>query len=335
MKIGSRRYLGGKQKLTPFIREIVDRECHDVERFFDVFAGTGVVSAAFLDKTLFVNDSLYVNYLSYLTWFSNERHNPLYITALIARYNALEDSSEENYMSENFADAYFSKKTCIKIGRIREDIENRYKAQEINERERAILITSLIYAIDKVANTCGHYDAYRKGAEFHDDFIMETPEITESLSPKNQCFNEDANVLAKKLVCDLAYLDPPYNSRQYCDLYHVLENVARWEKPQTFGVARKMDRTNLKSAFCTNDALKAFERLVDDLDCRYILLSYNNAGDKANGRSNARLSDEQILQVLSRKGKVKVFSRSHKAFTTGKSHNVDNEERLFLCGVEF
>ena len=28
------------------------------------------------------------------------------------------------------------------------------------------LITSLLYAMDKIAKTCGHYDAYRKGAVF-------------------------------------------------------------------------------------------------------------------------------------------------------------------------
>ncbi|MDR2589659.1 MAG: DNA adenine methylase [Oscillospiraceae bacterium] len=44
-------------------------------------------------------------------------------------------------------------------------------------------------------------------------------------------------------------MDPPYNSRQYCDAYHLLENIARWEKPEVSGVARKMDRTNLKSDY--------------------------------------------------------------------------------------
>lgn len=31
------------------------------------------------------------------------------------------------------------------------------------------------------------------------------------------------------------------------------------------------------------------------------------------------------------KGKVKVFSKQYKSFTTGKSDRQDNEERLFLC----
>ena len=70
--------------------------------------------------------------------------------------------NEENYFSENFSDTYFSSKDCKKIGYIRDNIEDKFKKQEINEREKCILIASLIYSMDRVANTVGHYDAYRK-----------------------------------------------------------------------------------------------------------------------------------------------------------------------------
>lgn len=123
----------------------------------------------------------------------------------------------------------------------------------------------------------------------------------------NRCYNIDANKLAETICCDLVYIDPPYNSRQYCDAYHLLENVARWEKPQVFGVARKMDRSKSKSQYCTKGATKG------------------------NDRSNAKIADEDIYRILSFKGKVKVFSEDYKAFTTGKSDISDNQERLFLC----
>ena len=44
----------------------------------------------------------------------------------------------------------------------------------------------------------------------------------------------------------MIYIDPPYNSRQYSDAYHLVENIARWKKPEVFGVARKMDRKAIK-----------------------------------------------------------------------------------------
>ena len=58
----------------------------------------------------------------------------------------------------------------------------------------------------------------------------------------------DANELVREIRADLVYIDPPYNSRQYCDIYHLLENVARWERPEVSGVARKMPRDELKKA---------------------------------------------------------------------------------------
>ena len=135
----------------------------------------------------------------------------------------------------------------------------------------------------------------------------------------------------RRIEADLVYIDPPYNSRQYCDAYHLLENVARWEKPKVYGVARKMDRTALKSDYCTARAAEAFEDLVKHIHAKYILLSYNNMARKGNERSNAKISDEDILRILEKKGEVHVYSESYKAFTTGKSDIKENEERLFLC----
>lgn len=333
MKINNRRYLGNKYKLLSFIKEIIDTENLKVNSVFDVFAGTGAVASAFVDKTVIVNDILYSNHLAHITWFDPSPIDIEKLKKTIEEYNDIQEILEDNYMSLNFADTYFSTKVCKKIGFIRDDIENKYINKRINKREHAILVTSLLYAIDKIANTCGHYDAYRKGVKYQEDFIMEMPELYNNLSNKNKCFNMDSNKLVSQIKCDLAYLDPPYNSRQYCDAYHLLENIAKWEKPEVKGIAKKMDRSSLKSDYCTVKATKAFEDLINKINCKYILLSYNNTGENANGRSNAKLSDDDIMRILSKKGKVKVFSKRYKAFTTGKSENNSNEERVFLCIV--
>lgn len=327
--INNRRYLGNKYKLLPFITSVVNLNCVDIKSVADIFSGTGAVASAFLDKRLITNDILYSNYICNLAWFSSERFSKQKIIDYIVGYNSL-DIDEENYMTDNFADTYFSKSDCSRIGYIRQNIENEFLAGVLNERERAILITSLLYAMDKIANTCGHYDAYRKGAKFdrHLELAVPTPKHHRW---KNQCFNENANELVKHIKADLVYIDPPYNSRQYCDTYHLIENVARWECPTVSGVARKPDRSALKSNYCTKQASAAFEDLIGNINAYYILLSYNNMATKGNDRSNARITDDVILRVLGEKGKVQVFSESYKAFTTGKSNIGDNEERLFLC----
>ena len=154
--------------------------------------------------------------------------------------------------------------------------------------------------MDNIAKTCGHYDAYRQGVEFDMHLELLLPEASITNYKKNKCYNIDSNDLAGKIVADLVYIDPPYNSRQYCDAYHLLENVARWEKPEVFGVARKMDRTALKSDYCTQKATVAFENLIDSIHAKYILHSYNNMANKGNDRSNAKISDDDIMRILSK-----------------------------------
>jgi len=331
--INNRRYLGSKYKLLEFIKSVVDKECKNISSIADIFAGTGAFASAFYDKRIITNDILYFNYICHVTWFSPEKYDKAKIKNLIFEYNNLV-VVEDNYMSKNFANTYFSLDDCRKIGFIREDIKGKYDSGQINNREQAILLTSLMYAMDKIAETCGHYDAYRKGVTFNKKLELALPLAQKNNKKNNQMFNEDANELVKRMSkVDLVYIDPPYNSRQYGDAYHLLENVARWEKPAVHGVAKKMDRTSLKSAYSTNAATKAFEDLINNIKAKYILVSYNNMAEKGNSRSNAKISDKDIIRILRKKGKIKVFSESYKPFTTGKSNITENEERLFLCEV--
>lgn len=145
--INNRRYLGNKYKLLPFIKKVVDSECTDIEIVVDIFSGTGAVASAFQDKQLITNDILYSNYISNFAWFSPRKYSRKKIETIIDEYNAMV-INEENYMTINFSNTYFSHDDCSKIGYIREDIETKYANKEINERERALLITSLLYVIN-------------------------------------------------------------------------------------------------------------------------------------------------------------------------------------------
>ena len=331
--INNRRYLGNKYSLTNFIKKIVEENCKNINTVADVFSGTGSVSDIFKDRELITNDLLYCNYISNYAWFFSEDYSEEKVINTVYEYNKIE-TSENNYVRENFADTFFSADNCSKIGYIREDIEKKYNNKEINYKEYSILITTLLYAMDRIANTVGHYDAYRKKVEFDKELYLGIMLPDKKLSENNKCFNEDATNLVKKIKCDLLYLDPPYNSRQYSDAYHLLENIAKWQKPEVFGVARKMDRKAIKSSYCTVEATQKFRELIENTNAKYILLSYNNMSEKGDDRSNAKISDKDIFEILEKKGKVKVFEEEYKMFSTGKSNVKDNKERLFLCEVE-
>lgn len=333
INISSRRYLGNKYKLLPFIKSIVERECINVESFFDVFAGTGAVASAFTNCRLIVNDLMRSNYITALAWFSPEKFDNNKIIKILTEFNSTDTSQSDNYFSENFSDTYFSHKVCQKIGYVRDKVEQLLNSGYINKHEWAIIITSLFYSMDRIAATCGHYDSYIKRAELPQKIILKLPNINYKVSKNNLILNFDANLIADTVDCDVAYLDPPYNSRQYCDAYHLLENLALWEKPKVYGVARKMDRSNMKSEYCKTTASIQLEELVNKLNARYILLSYNNNGKKLQVRSNAKISDEEIIRILASRGDVKIFTTDYRPFSAGKGENKCNQERLFLCVV--
>lgn len=333
-KIENRRYLGSKAKLLDFIHEVVDKHCGDVKTFADIFGGTGNVAWSFNNKKtkVIVNDLLQSNYYSYLAFFGNLNIDETKLKNIIESYNVI-DVEDDNYFSINFDNTYFSKTNCKKIGYIREDIEKRFSNLEINDRERAYLITSLIYAMDHIANTVGHYDAYRLNGDLNKQLELKPLEVgTININKQNEIYSLDANILVKNISADVVYIDPPYNSRQYCDAYHLLENVAKWEKPEVFGVAKKMKRgKEIKSDYCTQKAPQAFEDLISNIDSKYIIVSFNNMGEKGAGRSQSKISDEEIIRSLSKKGEVTVFSTAFNQFTTGKTKIENHQERLFLC----
>lgn len=334
--IENRRYLGSKAKLVDFISKIVKENCANHSSFMDLFGGTGNVAWAFNDsKTkIIINDILESNYFAYLTFFSNKSVDTKKIEKILNEYNSCHPL-KQNYFSKNFANTYFSLENCKKIGFIRDDIEKRFKNGSINEREKAILITSLIYAMDHIANTVGHYDAYRANGDLDKELILKMPNVPpEGTNKLNEIYLSNSNELVKHVGADIVYIDPPYNSRQYCDAYHLLENVAEWKKPEVFGVAKKMKRGgNLKSDYCTQKAPIAFDNLIQNIQAKYILVSYNNMGSKGAGRSNAKISDEDIIGSLNKRGKVEIFSVPFNQFTTGKTNIENHQERLFVCYV--
>ena len=316
LKIENRRYLGSKLKMLDFINEVVENNISDIETVADIFGGTGVVADLFRKKgkKIIINDILHSNVINYNTWFGNENIDYNKVISIINELNNLTPTSD-NYVSINFGGKYFSYENAKKIGAIREQIDS----YDVNKREKSFLLTSLLYAMDKVANTVGHYDAYRKKMDTLNPIHLKVPEYI--INNSNEIYCEDANQLVKKIKADLVYIDTPYNSRQYGDTYHLLENIVDWKKSELTGVALKMvDRSHIKSKYSTSKATETFEDLINNIQAKYILVSYNNMAKKGSGRSNAKISNEEIISILEKKGSVKIFETPFKVFTTGKKN---------------
>jgi adenine-specific DNA-methyltransferase len=193
-----------------------------------------------------------------------------------------------------------------------------------------MLISSLLYSVDKIANTVGHYDAYFKKESVEDNFFMRPIDPVEVKSAS--IFREDANSLAKRIQTDIAYIDPPYNSRQYSRFYHVLETLTKWDKPKLHGVALKPEPENM-SDYCRVSAKDRFAELVNDVNAKYLVVSYNNTYESKSNSSKNKITLEEIKNILTKRGKTKIFEKDYRHFNAGNTDFNNHKEYLFVTNV--
>lgn len=332
-QIQNRRYLGNKQKLLDWIFSIIDKECANSKIFTDIFAGTGIVSSVAVVHydNVIINDFLYSNNIIYKAFFDDEKYDEDKINNIIRNYNNISsDDIEENYFSDNFGGKYFSYNSSKVIGFIRENIET--NKDNLTNKEYSILIASLLYSVDKIANTVGHYDAYFKKQSVEDKFFMKPIEPL-NIKSKIKIHKEDANNLAKRLKTDIVYIDPPYNSRQYSRFYHVLETLTKWDKPKLYGVALKPEPENM-SDFCRVQARQKLYELVNDIKAKYLVVSYNNTYNSKSNSSKNKITLEEIEEILKSRGNTKIFEKEHQQFNTGKTEFDNHREYLFVTKVK-
>ena len=121
------------------------------------------------------------------------------------------------------------------------------------------------------------------------------------------------NDVIKEVTGDVLYLDPPYNARQYCSNYHVLETIAKYDNPVLSGVTGLRDTGEQKSEFCSKRTVeKVFEDLIMNAKFKYIFLSYNNEG---------LMSLETIKRIMEKYGDYSLYTKSYKRFKADKDEN--------------
>lgn len=328
--INNRRFIGSKKTLLNNIYKSVEKYHNKDVIFADLFAGTGIVSDFMLKKgmNVIVNDTLLSNYVAYEAWLGCGKFNLKKIKKLIEKFNLVNEKKlKQNYFSKIYGGKYFSISDAKKIGYIREQIEK----EDLNKREKNILLSSLMYATDKIANTVGHFEHFLSKSPIDKGVYLRPLEIGQFLG-FTKIYNEDANKLVKKINCDIAYIDPPYNARQYINFYHVLENLISWKKPTEFeGISMKFKRDNLKSDYSKSKAPEVFKNLIENLNAKIIVVSYNNTYSAKSSASNNKISEDVLVDILSLKGKLIIKEIKHKSFNSGKTNFLNHKEKLYIC----
>tara|TARA_Y100000389_G_scaffold125222_1_gene122587 strand:+ start:2526 stop:3518 length:993 start_codon:yes stop_codon:yes gene_type:complete len=326
--IQNRRYIGSKATLSDWIFENIPDK-YKAGTFVDIFAGTGVIAKNAMSEfnKVIINDFLYSNFVIYTAFFGKGSFSK---NKLENFFKLMNDSRniESNYVSKNYGDKYFSKNTAKKIGFIREEIEN--KKYGLNKREKSIALASLLYSADKIALTVGHYEVFHRQQKETQPFIYSM--IQPYKNTNVEIYREDSNKLVKKIKGDIFYVDPPYNSRQYSRFYHVLETITKWDKPKLEGVAMKPPTENA-SEYSKTKAPVVFKDLINNIDAKLIVVSYNNTYKSKSSSSKNKIELEEIEELMKNKGKTEIISRDHKFFTSGKTSFNDHKEFLFITKV--
>lgn len=157
--------------------------------------------------------------------------------------------------------------------------------------------------------------------------LLEVPTLIEN-DLNHECYNKDSNELIKEISCDILYIDPPYNNRQYATNYHLLESVAVWDKKILDNKTGLRPYENQKSNYCySSRCIHTFENLIKNSKTKFILLSYNAEGI---------IPQKEIMRILSEKGEVKLYEkeyRRYKSNSNGKGNKDILKELLFFVQV--
>lgn len=319
------KYAGSKLKLLPHILLLAKKTGARV--VFDGFSGTTRVSQAFAKSgyTVISNDVSAWSKVFGLCYLKNI-HNHDHYQRLIDRLNKL--PGKDGWFTEHYGkeqnggslEGHCLKRpwqihNTRKLDAIREEIDN----LSLSEIEKAVLLTSLVLALDEVDSTIGHYASYLNdwSPRSYKTMRMRVPLIFPG-TKNHQVFQGDIFSVTNKIEADLAYFDPPYGSNnekmppsrvRYAAYYHIWTTLCLNDKPSVFGkVNRRADSSDKVAASIFEDynrgasgrfvVVEAIERLIHKVKAKHIILSYSSGG---------RATAAELQDVLKTAGEIEDF----------------------------
>ncbi len=286
------RYIGSKARIA---KEILDYLGHpEIEDgyFIDAFSGTGIVASTAADYgwKVKINDMMKSSIVvseAHLISYEDISFSKLggYAKAL----EIMNSQNKQGFIWREYSPAslnqkgierkYFSEENAQIIDGAIEVVYTWKNSGTISESEFSLLMSSLISAVNNVANIAGTYGCFlSKWTEQSKNRIkLECLPLREA-KVDYQVFNQDVFELTSNLE-DIVYYDPPYTKRQYASYYHILETIVQGDEPVVEGVSGLRPWKNKASVFCyKSKALKALVDLVVNTCAKRVLISYSNDG---------------------------------------------------------
>jgi adenine-specific DNA-methyltransferase len=333
------KYIGSKRRLVPRIVEIA-RGLPGARTVLDLFSGTtrvaqGLKMAGF---QVTANDlASYSEVLATCYVATDARLVDLHAAeALLARLNAL--PGEDGYFTRTFCEEarYLQPKNGRRVDAIRAAIDRDVGDPTL----RALALTALLEAADRVDSTTGLQMAYLKSwaPRSHRDLELRLPALLEG---SGRVLRVDAREAAECAgTHDIAYLDPPYNQHSYFSNYHVWETLVRGDTPEAYGVARKREdcRTTKSDFNSRRAAWSAFSDVIARLDARRAIISFNDEGffavDEIRELLATRFGEVAALPVASKRYVgAQIGIHNPAGERVGEVSHLRNTEWLFVAGA--
>jgi adenine-specific DNA-methyltransferase len=301
------KYAGSKLKLLPQILTLISKV--RPRTVLDGFSGTTRVSQALaqLGYKVISNDRA-VWSATFATCYLLNRFPAKHYASIIEHLNNLTPQDgwyTENYGGTGDADSSvgadgLKKPWQVHNTRKLDAIRGEMDRLELSAGERAVVLTSLILALEEVDNTLGHYAAYlnRWSGRSYKTLELKVPALFAHKGIAHEVYQKDIFELLPNAAVDLAYFDPPYGSNnekmppsrvRYQAYYHVWTTICLNDTPSLFGKAkRRSDSSDLCDASPFEEfrrgedgrfiALAAIDRLLGETKAAYILMSYSSGG---------------------------------------------------------
>jgi adenine-specific DNA-methyltransferase len=290
------KYIGSKASLVNTILAFVAEHlpAGAPKTLLDVFTGTTRVAQAFRAQGWAVTTSD-------LSWASEAYSHAFVqrtaasgarIPALIEELRAVEPVS--GWITNTYCDVVTAEGGVVKMWKpvngqkadaMRDRIAAWRASGHCSEHEAMILVTCLVFALDKVDSSVGVQQAYLKTWAARASNPLELLDLPFPDGPVGTHIVGDALVNMYP-AATVAYLDPPYSAHSYSTYYHIWDSVVRWDKPAVgLKTNRRIDRVSgsdeqdesMMSAWNSKrTALEAFLMLVSRLPVKYVVISYND-----------------------------------------------------------
>lgn len=345
------KYAGSKFKIIPYILESIKNL--DIRTVLDGFSGSTRVSQAFAQAGYDVtsNDVAHWSEVCARCFLLHNKEKQYYQN-ILNELNALEGYDgwfTVNYGgSENMETKMpFQKKNTRKLDAIRDRIEE----LNLDDIDKSVILTSLLFGLDAVDSTLGHFASYLSSwsKRSYNDLFLKLPDLRNT-NGHHVVIRDDIFKVVENNYFDLAYFDPPYGSNnekmppsrvRYSSYYHIWTSVIKNDKPKLFGkVNRREDTRDSVSAsvfeeFRKNEqghfvAMEAIRELIQKTKAKYVLLSYSSGGRATKKELETILNDTgkilKILEIDYKKNVMASMSWTNKWLNSNDVH----KEYLFL-----